>query len=393
MPDQPEALSLRMRIAIIGGGPAGLYFAYLMQRQDRRHRIVVIEQNPRELTWGFGVVFSHRALDFLHRDDPDTFALLQAHMESWPDQQIVHGDERVLIDGNGFSAIPRLELLQLLHGLAEPLGVDIRFVTMAGDLKPYLDADLVVGADGINSVVRSTFAARFRPSIEYLSNKFAWYGTAQRFGHLTLTFRASRDGAFVAHHYRYSPSMSTFIVECDAPTWERAGFARMSDAESRAYCEQVFAPDLDGHSLVSNKSVWRNFPLVTNERWTFGNVVLIGDALRSVHFSIGSGTRLAMEDALFLSRAFSAERESVPAALTRFTAERRPIVDTMLAAAAKSCEWYGQFAGKMHLDAYALAYDYMTRSGRMTDARLAEIAPRFTAALAARAMRPTAHRA
>ena len=376
-----------MRIAIIGGGPAGLYFACLMQRQDRRHRIVVIEQNPRELTWGFGVVFSHGALDFLRRDDPDTFALLQPRMESWPDQKIVHRDEQVLIDGNGFAAIPRLQLLQLLHGLAEPLGVELRFATTAEDVKPWLDADLVVGADGINSVVRGTFAARFQPSIKYLGNKFAWYGTAQRFDSLTLTFRTSHDGAFVAHHYRYSPSMSTFIVECDAPTWERAGFASMSDADSRAYCERVFAPDLGGHRLVSNKSVWRNFPVVTNEHWTCGNAVLIGDALRSAHFSIGSGTRLAMEDALFLARAFAAEGDFVPAALARFVAERRPIADTMLAAAANSYEWYEQFAGKMHLDAYALAYDYMTRSGRMTDARLAEIAPRFTAARAARATR------
>ncbi|MBI2317651.1 MAG: NAD(P)-binding protein, partial [Betaproteobacteria bacterium] len=216
-----------MRIAIIGGGPAGLYFAYLMQRRNRRHRIVVLEQNPRDLTWGFGVVFSHRALDFLRRDDPDTFALLQTRMESWPDQRIVHGGEAVLIDGNGFAAIARLDLLQLLHGLAEPLGVEIRFATTVGDVKPYLDADLVVGADGINSVVRNAFAEQFRPSIVNLSNKFAWYGTAQRFDTLTLTFRAGRDGAFVAHHYRYSPHMSTFIVECDAPTWERAGLARM----------------------------------------------------------------------------------------------------------------------------------------------------------------------
>jgi 2-polyprenyl-6-methoxyphenol hydroxylase-like FAD-dependent oxidoreductase len=379
-----------MRIAVIGGGPAGLYFAYLMQRRDRRHRIVVIEQNPREVTWGFGVVFSHGALEFLRRDDPDTYALLQPRMESWPDQRIVHGEEKVLIDGNGFAAIPRLELLQFLHGLAEPLGVDIRFATTAQDLEPWLDADLVVGADGINSVVRGAHAAQFRPAIEYLSNKFAWYGTAQRFDYLTLTFRSSRDGAFVAHHYRYSPSMSTFIVECDAPTWERAGFARMSDAESRAYCERVFAPDLGGHPLLSNKSVWRNFPVVTNERWTSGKAVLIGDALRSVHFSIGSGTRLAMEDALFLSRAFAAEGDSVPAALDRFVAERRPIVDTMLAAAANSYAWYERFAGKMHLDAYALAYDYMKRSGRMTDARLAEIAPRFSAALAARGVRQPA---
>jgi 2-polyprenyl-6-methoxyphenol hydroxylase-like FAD-dependent oxidoreductase len=373
-----------MQITVIGGGPAGLYFAYLMQRRDRRHRIVVIEQNARDVTWGFGVVFSHGALEFLQRDDADTYALLRPRMESWPDQQVVHGEEKVLIDGNGFAAISRLQLLQFLHGLAEPLGVEIRFATTAQDLAPWLDADLVVGADGINSVVRGAYAAQFRPSVEYLGNKFAWYGTAQRFDYLTLTFRSSPEGAFVAHHYRYSPSMSTFIVECDAPTWERAGFARMSDAESRAYCERVFAPDLGGHPLVSNKSVWRNFPVVTNGRWISGKAVLIGDALRSVHFSIGSGTRLAMEDALFLERAFAAEGDDVPAALARFEAERRPIVDTMLAAAANSYQWYEQFASKMHLDAYALAYDYMKRSGRITDARLAEIAPRFTAALAAR---------
>ena len=190
------------------------------------------------------------------------------------------------------------------------------------------------------------------------------------FDTLTLTFRADRHGSFVAHHYRYAPDMSTFIVECDAA--------------SRAYCEGVFAPDLDGHSLISNNSTWRRFPLVTNQHWSTGNVVILGDALRSVHFSIGSGTRLVMEDAIALHQAFIAAGDDVAGALARFEAARRPIVDKLLAAAANSSYWYEEFASKMGLEAYRLAYDYVTRSGRITHARLKEMAPRFTASFETR---------
>lgn len=373
-----------MRIGIVGAGPAGLYFALLMKRRHADYDIRVIERNPPDSTFGFGLVFSERALEFLKADDPGTFTALTAEMEAWPDQRIVHRDEMVSIDGNGFSAIGRLKLLQLLHGLCTDAGVGIEFEAEIETLDTFAGCDLVVGADGINSLVRELHADALRPTIEFLTNRFVWYGTTQVFDTLTLTFRANRHGSFVAHHYRYAPYMSTFIVECDAATWARAGLQHMDDAASRAYCEGVFAPDLDGHSLISNNSTWRRFPLVTNQHWSTGNVVILGDALRSVHFSIGSGTRLVMEDAIALHQAFIAAGDDVAGALARFEAARRPIVDKLLAAAANSSYWYEEFASKMGLEAYRLAYDYMTRSGRVTHARLKEMAPRFTASFETR---------
>jgi 2-polyprenyl-6-methoxyphenol hydroxylase-like FAD-dependent oxidoreductase len=279
------------------------------------------------------------------------------------------------IDGNGYSAIGRLELLRLLQGLCAGGGVEVRYETRLESPPP---ADLVVGADGLNSVVRQ--GKGFEPRIELLGNRFVWYGTAQRFECLTLTFRESEHGAFVAHHYRYSPQMSTFLVECDAATWQRAGLDRMGDAESRAYCERVFGPDLDGRPLVSNKSLWRQFPLLSNPRWSAGNAVLIGDALRSMHFSIGSGTRLALEDAIALDRAFGEAGEDVAAALAAFERERRPVVEKLYAAASASSYWYERFPERMQrFDALGLAYDYMMRSGRMSAERLRAAAPRFMA--------------
>jgi 2-polyprenyl-6-methoxyphenol hydroxylase-like FAD-dependent oxidoreductase len=365
-----------VRVAIVGAGPAGLFFALLMKRRRPRDEITVIEQNPRGATFGFGVVFSRGALEFLARDEPHMHARLSAAMESWPMQRIVHRDVAVDIDGNGFSAIGRLELLQILQGECEKAGARLEFDRPLDSVSSLKNFDLIVGADGVNSIVRREYEGKFKPKIEMLTNKFAWYGTRQRFECLTLTFRESEHGAFVAHHYRYSPTMSTFLVECDAATWKRAGFDRMSDAESRAYCERVFAPDLGGHALESNKSVWRNFPLLRNEAWSFENKVLIGDALRTGHFSIGSGTRLAFDDAIALARGFDSS-DDVSACLNNFEAARRPIVEKLVAAANKSSYWYESFPEKMKLEPWRLAYDYMTRSGRMTDERLKAEAPRF----------------
>lgn len=362
-----------MRIRVIGAGPAGLLFALLAKRRFPGWDIAVAEQNPADATFGFGVVFSQGALAFLERDAPDLHAALAARMESWPVQRIVHRDEAVDIDGNGFSAIGRLQLILFLQELCRGAGVPMQFGRRLEALPP---ADLVVGADGLNSVVRGT--PGFAPKIEWLTNKFVWYGTRQRFECLTLTFRESAHGAFVAHHYRYSPEMSTFIVECDAPTWQRAGLDRMDDAASRAYCERVFAADLGGHALVSNNSTWRQFPLLSNAVWSAGNRVLIGDALRSMHFSIGSGTRLAFEDAIALDRALGEAGEDVPAALGAFERERRPVVEKLFSAASASSYWYEEFPARMgRFDALGLAYDYMTRSGRMSDERLRVLAPDF----------------
>lgn len=355
-----------MRVQVIGAGPAGLFFSLLLKRRRPDADVTVYEQNARDATFGFGVVFSRGALEFLAKDEPAMHARLTAAMESWPMQRIVHRDVAVDIDGNGFSALGRLKLIQILAEECEKAGVAIKFHTPLETVPP---GDWVVGADGVNSLVRKRFESTFRPKVEVLTNKFAWYGTPRLFECLTLTFRESEHGAFVAHHYRYSPKMSTFIVECDDATWRRAGLDRMGDAESRAYCERVFAPDLGGEALVSNKSVWRNFPLLSNENWIAGNVVLIGDALRTGHFSIGSGTRLAFDDAIALARAGSLEA---------FERQRRPIVEKIVAAANRSSYWYEKFPEKMAaLDAWGLAYDYMTRSGRMTDERLRAEAPAF----------------
>jgi 2-polyprenyl-6-methoxyphenol hydroxylase-like FAD-dependent oxidoreductase len=362
-----------LNVAILGAGPAGLLFALLAKRRFPDWGIAVAEQNAADATFGFGVVFSQGALAFLQRDAPELHAELAARMESWPMQRIVHRGEAIDIDGNGFSAIGRLSLIQFLQALCRDAGVEMRF---GRRLEAPPAADLVVGADGLNSVVRGSEG--FKPRIEWLSNKFVWYGTRRRFDCLTLTFRESVDGAFVAHHYRYSPQMSTFIVECDAATWQRAQLDRMSDAESRAYCERVFAPDLAGQPLESNNSLWRQFPLLSNDVWCAGNRVLIGDALRSMHFSIGSGTRLAFEDAIALDRALGEGGVDVGAALAAFERERRPVVEKLYNAASASSYWYETFPERMRrFGAQGLAYDYMTRSGRMSDARLRAQAPDF----------------
>jgi 2-polyprenyl-6-methoxyphenol hydroxylase-like FAD-dependent oxidoreductase len=364
-------------INIVGAGPAGLLFALLIKRRFPAWRVSVFEQNPPDATFGFGVVFSLNALAFLERDAPDLYEQLTPQLESWPIQRIVHRDERVDIDGNGFSAIGRLELNQFLDKLCRAVGIVIEYEHVIDSLNQVQDCDLIVGADGANSWVRRVLEPEFEPRIEWLSNRFAWYGTEQLFECLSLTFRGNQDGHFVAHHYRHNPSMSTFVVECDVATWRRARLDRKSDDESRAYCEHVFAPDLGGHPLVSNKSIWRQFPLLVNRRWYVGNTVLIGDALRTVHFSIGSGTRLAFEDSIALDRAFAEACTDVPSALAAFERERRPIVEKIIFAANASSYWYERLPDKMKLQPWQIAYDYMKRSGRMTDERLRELSPRF----------------
>jgi 2-polyprenyl-6-methoxyphenol hydroxylase-like FAD-dependent oxidoreductase len=362
-----------VHVAVVGAGPAGLLFALLAKRRRAHWRIEVIEQNAPDATIGLGGVFSQGARELLARDAPDLHAALVARMETWPVQRIVHRDIAVDVDGNGFSAIGRLELLRFLQALCREAGVELRF---GERLAAMPEADLVLGADGLNSTVRE--ADGFAPRIEWLGNRFAWFGTRQRFECLTLTFREAAAGGFVAHHYRYAPDMSTFIVECDEATWRRAGLDGMDEARSAEYCARVFAPDLGGHALQSNKSLWRRFPLLSNPVWSAGNRVLIGDALRSMHFSIGSGTRLAFEDAIALDRALGEAGEDVPAALAAFERERRPVVEKLFAAASASSFWYEDFPARMQrFDALGLAYDYMTRSGRMSPERLRRSSPGF----------------
>ena len=368
-----------MRVGILGGGPGGLYFSALWKSRHPADEVRLFEQNPADATWGFGVVFSDRALEFLREDDADTVDLIAPRMETWRDITVVHRGEAIAIDGVGFSAIGRLELLQLLQQRARAAGVTLAFGTTIGSLDDLGDCDLIVAADGVNSLLRRTFESEFRTSLTHLDGKFVWYGTTKRFETLTQTFVENELGTFNAHHYRYAPDMSTFIVECDPATWVRAGLDRATEDESRRICEQVFAATLDGHPLVSNRSIWRNFPWVWNERWSVRNVVLIGDALRTAHYSIGSGTRLAIEDALALTKALEAEPGDLPAALARYEATRRPVVEKLVAASKMSAAWYERFPEHMQLAPADLAMSYIRRSGRVDDQRLRTMAPKFMA--------------
>ena len=361
-----------MRIRIIGGGPAGLYFAALMKREDASHDIVVYERGPRDATWGFGVVFSDRALEFLRADDQDTYRLLTPLMETWPNLTIAHNDTRIPIAGNGFAAIGRLELLSRLYTHAESLGVKIEFDSEPSSLDDAArlgGADLVVAANGAFSWVRNENEDKFGTETDLRSNRFIWYGTSRVFDSLSLTFRTTEHGVFCAHHYRYSPHMSTFLVEVTDATWRRAGFADMSEADTIRHCEQVFAKDLEGEPILSNKSFWRQFPAISNRQWSFGNVVLMGDALRTAHFSIGSGTRLAMEDAIALWKALR-DAGSLPEALALYQERRLAPMKKILDAANVSIRWYEEMDELMALPAVDFAYSYMTRTGRVSHAEV-----------------------
>jgi 2-polyprenyl-6-methoxyphenol hydroxylase-like FAD-dependent oxidoreductase len=368
-----------MQIAILGAGPAGLYLAYLIKRRQPAFDVVVIEQNPADATFGFGVVFSDRALEFLREDDSDTYAAIVPHMESWNDIAIVHRGERVVIDGIGFAAIGRLKLLELLQARARSFGVEPVYRRTVKSLDELADADLIVGADGVNSLVRRSSERDFGASIRLLTNRFAWFGTKRRFETLTQTFVETDLGSFNAHHYRYAPGASTFIVEVNAATFARADFARMDERETRVLCERVFAQALEGHALISNNSVWRQFPIVHNERWSVRNTVLLGDALHTAHFSIGSGTRLAMEDAIALDKALAAHRDDIDAALAAYESGRRPILEKLVAGANGSADWYEHFSEHMRLAPAEFAMSYVTRSGRIDLERLRKLSPGFVA--------------
>lgn len=366
-----------MRINIIGGGPAGLYFAILMKKSYPENQISVYERNGPDDTFGWGVVFSGKTLTNLARADAESHAEITKNFEAWDNVDVVHRNDKVSIHGNSFSGIARLRLLKILQRRCEELGVQLLFRNEVQDVESLRQScDLLVAADGVNSAVRNEYANRFGPDLDVRPNRYIWYGTNHLFQGLTLTFRENRAGVFAAHSYKFNQTTSTFIVECDEQTWGSAGFADMGDDETRAYVARVFEPDLIGEPLLSNNSKWISFLLVKNLNWFFENLVLLGDALHTAHFSIGSGTKLAMEDAIALHQCFKHSRP-VGDALREFESVRKPVIEEYQTAAFDSMRWFERAREYMNLSPIELAYALMTRSGRVDDEALRRRDPNF----------------
>lgn len=354
-----------MNVGIVGGGPAGLFFAYLMKRQEPAHRIRVVERDPAEATYGWGVVFTDIALAFVRDVAPELYAAMTRNQEVHDAMRIVHRGEAITLANNVFHRMARIDLLRTLREHCADLGVAIEFGRKVETLDEFADCDLIVAADGAASAIRTRHREHFEPTIDVRPNLLAWYGTTCLFDPLSLIFRENDDGLLIAHTYRYSRTHSTFLVECDPQTWRNAGLDQMPEAASLAYCEQVFRDDLGGHPLLSNKSEWFRYPIVRNRYWHWRSVVLLGDALRTGHPSVGSGTRLAMQDAIALFEAWQACGDDVPALLVDFERRRRPGSDALQAAAVKSTEWYESVRSKLDLDPVSFAYDYLRRTGRV----------------------------
>ena len=367
----------RLRIVIVGGGPAGLYFAILMKKLVPEHQITLLERDRPSDTFGWGIVFSDQTFSFLRDSDHESFSQIIANSEIWDNVDVVHKHQRVTVRGNRFSAIARLAFLNILQNRCLDLGVDIKFQTNVSDLSEIQECDLLVGADGANSLVRRTYSQFFQPSLDWRSNRYIWLGTNQLFHGLTLTFRQSDAGLFIAHSYKFNKSTSTFIVECSEDVWLRARLDQRSAQETCEYLGEVFKEDLGGQPLLSNNFVkWFNFLLVRNQHWSHNNVVLLGDALHTAHFSIGSGTKLAVEDSIVLAKCFEISPD-VASALLEFEKVRKPVIEDYQEAAHSSLVWFETAKVDMHLDPVPLAYKLMTRSKRIDYERLKRRDPEF----------------
>jgi anthraniloyl-CoA monooxygenase len=369
-----------MRIAVVGGGPAGLLFAELVKRQHPRWQLRVFEQNPADATYGFGIVLADVALRVLANVEPELHRALVECAEAQHVIRINHRGTAVPIKGNTFLGIPRVKLLSLMQARASGHGVEIKYGRRIEDPRDLSGYDLIVGADGVNSAIRERLQASFQAVKEQRVNKWVWYGTRHRFDCVELIFEQTPHGIFIAHCYRFSPDFGTFVVECHPTVWRRAGLDRMSDEESRTFCAEVFKRHLGGCGLISNRSVWFNPSFVTSMRWSCGNVVLIGDALKTVHPSIGSGTRMAYEDAIALARAVNAKGPDVAASLAEFEASRRETAEGFQEAALRSILWYETVETRKQLSPLEFAFSYMMRTGKVDYQRLRRIDPEFLAA-------------
>jgi anthraniloyl-CoA monooxygenase len=360
-----------MRIASIGGGPAGLYFAILVKQARPECEITVFERNRPDDTFGWGVVFSDETLSNFEQADPRTYAAIREEFAYWDDIETWHRDTLVRSTGHGFCGLSRKRLLQIFHRRCEELGVRLEFQREIADVAELAGADLILAADGINSLARKQFESHFKPTLEWGRCRFCWLGTTRPLDAFTFVFRENEHGLFQVHAYpferRGEHCLSTFIVETHEDTWRRAGLDRASEEQTIAYCEALFADHLAGHRLLANRSIWRSFPTVKNERWHHENVVLVGDAAHTAHFSIGSGTKLAMEDAIALHAAFQEHgTKDVPKVLAAYEAARRVDVLKTQKAAQTSLEWFENSRRYLPQPPLQFTFNLMTRSKRIT---------------------------
>ncbi|MGH7543790.1 MAG: FAD-dependent monooxygenase, partial [Gemmatimonadota bacterium] len=352
-----------MKVAIVGGGPAGLYLVILLKKADPSHQVIVHERNRPHDTYGFGVVFSDATLANLAAADPETFAAVERAFFHWDDIDVHYMGEVLSSTGHGFSGLERRTLLEILSDRAETLGAELRFESVVVDPEELADTGLVVGADGVNSAVRERWREAFRPAIDLRPNKFVWLGTTHPFPAFKFYFKYDENGLWRVHAYRYSENLSTFIVETTDETLARSGLESRPEADTLAFCQALFAEELGGHPLIANRSIWRSFPTLTCAAWSQGNVVLIGDAAHTAHFSVGSGTKLAMEDAIALAAALES-RPDIPAALAAYEAERRPLVASLQRAAKASLVWFEGTERYMETEPIQFAFNLLTRSLR-----------------------------
>jgi anthraniloyl-CoA monooxygenase len=368
-----------MKVSIVGGGPAGLYLAILLKRADRDIDVSVTERNAPDATFGWGVVFSEDTLGSLRDADPETHLAITDTFARWDRVDIRYRGRVLRSHGHSFSAIARKRLLEILQARCFSLGVDLTFGREFGELPD--DADLVVAADGVNSLVRRAHERELGTSVAPEGCKYAWFGTELVFDAFTFIFRDTEHGLFQVHAYPFDEATSTFIVECPEATWRRAGLDELGEEESLAFCEQLFARDLEGRELLSNRSLWLDFPKVVNKAWHFDRTVLLGDAAHTAHFSIGSGTKLAMEDAIALRDALERRSWDVEAALVDYELERQPVVERTQQAASESAAYFARVAGYRELEPIQFAFNLLTRSGRISHASLTVRDPAFTRAL------------
>ncbi|HET7298385.1 MAG TPA: FAD-dependent monooxygenase, partial [Burkholderiales bacterium] len=354
-----------MKVSVIGGGPGGLYFALLAKKAWPRWDITVYERNRPDDTFGFGVVFSDQTLDTFKAYDLVTYERIRRRFAYWGDVDVVYKGQVMRSGGNGFCGCSRVALLNILQDRGRELGVHMRFQREVDGLEEFADSDLIVVADGINSRIREKHKEHFEPSVDLRPNKFTWLGSTKPLDAFKYFFRETPQGVLLAHCYQYEADRSTWVIEMNEDTWRNFGFDKLSETEMLPVLERVFAEELDGHPLIANRSLWRNFPNITNKTWVRGNAVLVGDAKATAHFSIGSGTKLAMEDAIALFEAFR-KHSDVSKALAVYDTARREEVEKTQHAANVSLAWFEHMKRYWGMEPVQFAFGVMSRSKQIT---------------------------